>query len=274
MDVIKAAAIQMDSQNDKEKNLEVAETLIRDAKNEGADLVTLPEYFNFIGEEDEEEANAENIEDGKTVRFLSELAKELNIWVQGGSILELTDEKNKYYNTTLMFNPKGEVVGKYRKIHLFDADVNDGPSFLESNTKKSGKEIVTVDALNTKIGMSICFDIRFPELYRLLALRGAEIFLVSAEFTLYTGKDHWEPLLRARAIENQGYVIAPGQIGNKPGFQSYGKSMIIDPWGNVVATSPDNVGVIVANLDMNYLRRIRKELPSLKNRQPAAYNLS
>src|SRR5699024_1066318 len=124
-------------------NLQVAEALIREAKNERADFVALPEYFNFIGEESEEEAHAENMETGQTVRFLSELAKELDIWIQGGSILEFSDEKNKYYNTTLMCNPNGEVVGKYRKIHLFDADMSEGPSFKESNTKKAGKEIVT-----------------------------------------------------------------------------------------------------------------------------------
>lgn len=274
MTMIKAAAIQMDSQHDKAENLQVADSLIREAKNEGANLAVLPEYFNFIGEEEEEEANAENMQNGETVQFLSELAKELNIWLQGGSILEVTDEKGKYYNTTLMFNPKGEVVAKYRKIHLFDADMSNGPSFLESNTKKAGNEIVTVDGLNTKMGLSICFDLRFPELYRLQALRGAEVFLLSAEYTLHTGKDHWEMLLRARAIENQVYIVAAGQIGNKPGFQSYGKSMIVDPWGTILATSPDKVGLILATIDLAYLRQIRTELPSLRNRQPAAYNLT
>lgn len=273
MTILKVATVQMDSQNKKAENLKKADLLIRKAKEEGAKFIALPEYFNFIGTEEEEEMNAEDSNNGETVQFLSEIAKELDVWIHGGSILESTSEENKYFNTTLIFNPKGEVIAKYRKIHLFDVEIDSGPSFLESNTKKFGREIVTADVLNTKIGMSICYDVRFPELYRLLALKGAEILLVPAEFTLYTGKDHWEVLLRARAIENQAYVIAPGQIGKKPAFQSYGRSLIVDPWGTVIATSSDQEGVTTANIDLDYLRKLRKEVPSLTNRRPEVYNL-
>ncbi|GGN59658.1 carbon-nitrogen hydrolase family protein [Oceanobacillus indicireducens] len=274
MSMVKVAAIQMDSQNDKQENIKKADSMIREAVLKGAELVTLPEYFNFIGEEKEEEENAEYIESGETVVFLKNIAKELNVWLHGGSILEKVDGNEKYYNTTLFINKNGEVVSAYRKIHLYDVEINNGPSHLESKTKNFGTEIVVSDTDFAKIGLTICYDVRFPELFRLQALEGAEIAIVPAEFTLFTGRDHWEVLLRARAIENQLYVIAPGQIGNKPAFQSYGRSMIVDPWGTVIATSSDKESVLISEIDLAYLRGLRKQVPSLSNRRPEVYNIT
>ncbi|MED4600480.1 carbon-nitrogen hydrolase family protein [Paenibacillus validus] len=270
---IKVATVQMDSQHDKASNLQKAERLIREAAGQGAQYVALPEYFNFVGTEEQEEANAEYIPDGETVQFLSRLSKELNIWLHGGSMLEKVRGEVKFYNATVLFNPQGELVGKYRKIHLFDVEIESGPSYLESQTKDFGREVVVCDTDFAKIGLAICYDIRFPELFRLQSLKGAEILMLPAEFTLYTGRDHWETLLRARAIENQAYVIAPGQIGKKPSYQSYGRSMIVDPWGTVIATAADAEMVTVAEIDLDYVQQIRKQVPSLKNRRPEVYSL-
>lgn len=271
---VKVAAIQMDSQNNKTENLTKAEKMIREAKEKGARYISLPEYFNFIGTEEEEAANAEVIPDGQTVRLLSSLAKELQVWLHGGSILEKVPGESKYYNTTLLFSPAGEIVGRYRKIHLFDVKIENGPSFLESNTKNFGREVVVCETDFAKIGLAICYDIRFPELFRLQALQGAEILMLPAEFTLFTGRDHWEVLLRARAIENQTYVIAPGQIGKKPAFQTFGRSLVVDPWGTVIATASDKEMVLVSEIDLDYLREMRVQVPSLANRRPEVYSLT
>jgi predicted amidohydrolase len=274
MSAVKVAAIQMDSQNDKAANLAKAEKLIRKASQKGATYISLPEYFNFIGTEEEEEANAEVILKGKTSTFLSTLAKELKTWLHGGSILEKVEGETKYYNTTLVFNPDGEMIAKYRKIHLYNVEIKNGPAFLESNTKNFGRDLTVCKTDFAKIGLAICYDIRFPELFRLLALQGAEILMVPAEFPLFTGRDHWEVLLRARAIENQAYVIAPGQIGTKPAFQSYGRTMIVDPWGTVMAAASDVETTVIAEIDLSYLHEMRQQLPSLENRRPEAYTLT
>ncbi|CAM5214863.1 putative amidohydrolase OS=Ureibacillus acetophenoni OX=614649 GN=SAMN05877842_10620 PE=3 SV=1 [Ureibacillus acetophenoni] len=213
MENLKVALIQLDSQNDKLDNLAKTERYIKEAANNNATLITLPQYFNFIGTEEEEEANAESIETGETVQLLKSLAKKHNVWIHGGSILEKSDTPGKYFNTTVMVDPNGEVLAVYRKIHLYDVSIENGPTFLESNTKRNGNKIIVVDTPFTKIGLSICYDLRFPELFRIQALKGAELAILPAEFTLFTGRDHWEVLLRARAIENQLYVIAPLQIG-------------------------------------------------------------
>ncbi|CAM5214101.1 putative amidohydrolase OS=Ureibacillus acetophenoni OX=614649 GN=SAMN05877842_10620 PE=3 SV=1 [Ureibacillus acetophenoni] len=274
MENLKVALIQLDSQNDKLDNLAKTERYIKEAANNNATLITLPEYFNFIGTEEEEEANAESIETGETVQLLKSLAKKHNVWIHGGSILEKSDTPGKYFNTTVMVDPNGEVLAVYRKIHLYDVSIENGPTFLESNTKRNGNKIIVVDTPFTKIGLSICYDLRFPELFRIQALKGAELAILPAEFTLFTGRDHWEVLLRARAIENQLYVIAPGQIGKKPGFQSYGRSMLIDPWGTVTAVASDKEGVIYGEVDLQYLRKLRKEVPSLSNRKPEVYSIT
>ena len=268
---IKAAAIQMSSTPNKAENLETAEALIRQAVAAGAELVALPELFSCHGLEKAYRENSEPIP-GPTTGFLGELAREFGVYVLGGSILEGEPEADTLHNTSTFFDPSGELAAVYRKIHLFDVKVQDR-EYLESNTVAPGREIVTAKAGPATLGLSVCYDVRFPELYRLLALRGAEILAVPAAFTLHTGKDHWELLLRARAVENQAYVIAPAQWGQKAdGRWTYGRSMVIDPWGTVLATCPDRDGFALATSDLDYLDRFRTEFPALKNRRPETYD--
>lgn len=265
-----AAAIQIDSQDNKNQNLTKIEEFIDEAAGRGAKLIGMPEMVNYVGSEEGEFENAEPIP-GPTIERLMKKARQHQVWLHCGSIFETIPGEKKLYNTSVLLNPQGEVVAKYRKIHLYDVEVSNGPSVLESRTKKPGTEIVVADTDLAKIGLSICYDMRFPELYRIMTLRGAQVLFVPAEYTLFTGKDHWEPVLRARAIENQCYVIAPGQIGVKPNFQAYGKTLIIDPWGNVIAKSSDKEGFITAEIDMELLAKVRNQIPCLKNRKPEAY---
>ncbi len=215
--------------------------------------------------------NAEPIP-GPTTDFLGGLASELGVWVLGGSILEGDPGgAERLYNTSTFFEPSGEMVASYRKIHLFDVKAPDR-EYVESKTIAPGRDVVTVKAGAATLGLSVCYDLRFPELYRLLALWGAEVLAVPSAFTLQTGKDHWELLLRARAVENQAYVVAPAQWGQKAdGRWTYGRSMIVDPWGTVLAQCPDRDGYALAALDLGYLDRLRAEFPALANRRPEAY---
>jgi predicted amidohydrolase len=264
------AAIQMSSTPDKEENKETAERLIRDAVSSGAELVALPELWSCHGLDKVYRENAEPVP-GPTTEFLGALARELGVYVLGGSILEDAGA-DKMYNTSTFFTPDGELAAIYRKIHLFDVKAPDR-EYLESATIAPGEEVVTVKAGATTLGLSVCYDVRFPELYRLLALRGAEILTVPAAFTLQTGKDHWELLLRARAVENQAFVVAPAQWGQKAdGRWTYGRSMIVDPWGTVLAQCPDRDGYALATLDLDYLERFREEFPALNNRRPGSYD--
>jgi len=268
---IRAAAIQMSSTPNKAENLETAERLMRQTVAAGAELVALPELFSCHGLEKAYRENAEPVP-GPTTGFLGELACEFGVYVLGGSILEGEPEADMLHNTSTFFDPSGELTAAYRKIHLFDVKAPDR-DYLESNTVAPGREIVTAKAGPATLGLSVCYDVRFPELYRLLALRGAEILAVPAAFTLQTGKDHWELLLRARAVENQAYVIAPAQWGQKAdGRWTYGRSMIVDPWGTVLATCPDRDGFALATIDLDYLDRFRTEFPALKNRRPETYD--
>ena len=268
---IRAAAIQMSSTLEKAENLATAERLIRGAASAGAELVTLPELWSCHGLEKVYGENAEPIP-GPTTDFLSGLARDLGVWVLGGSILEGDSSAQRLYNTSTFFDPSGEMVAVYRKIHLFDVKAPDR-DYLESNTIAPGREIVTVKAGHSILGLSVCYDLRFPELYRLLALRGAEVLAVPAAFTLQTGKDHWELLLRARAVENQAYVVAPAQWGQKAdGRWTYGRSMIVDPWGTILATCPDRDGYALSELDLDYLARFRTDFPALANRRPETYD--
>jgi predicted amidohydrolase len=254
-----AAAIQMSSTPDKEENKETADALIREAVSAGAGLVALPELWSCHGLDEVYRENAE-----------PDLARELGVYLLGGSILE--GGPGRLSNTSTFFDPAGELTAVYRKIHLFDVKVSD-KEYLESANIAPGAEIVTAKAGAATLGLSVCYDVRFPELYRLLALRGAEILAVPAAFTLQTGKDHWEILLRARAVENQAFVIAPAQWGRKAdGRWTYGRSMIVDPWGTVLATCPDRDGHALATLDLDYLDRFRAEFPALANRRPEAYD--
>lgn len=266
---MRVGLVQINSQENRQHNVARAIELIDHAVAQGAQLVALPECVTFLGRREHHAANAESI-DGETAQAFAATAKRHGIWLHGGSIIEKTSQ-GKDYNTTMVFNPRGERVAVYRKIHLFDVDIAPG-SYRESDTYLPGDQIVTTDIHGITLGLTICYDMRFPELYRLLALAGAKIIAVPAAFTAFTGKDHWEPLLRARAIENQCYIIAPAQWGEHPvGRQCYGRSVIINPWGTVIAQAPDGEGVVVANLDMNELERIRKSVPSLANRRPNVY---
>ncbi len=267
---MKVAAIQISSTPHKEENKETAEALIRAAVSEGAELVALPELWSCHGLEKVYRENAEPVP-GPTTDFLSGLARELGVYVLGGSILEAAGHE-KMHNTCTFFTPDGELAAVYRKIHLFDVKAPDR-EYLESASIAPGDEIVTAKAGPATLGLSVCYDVRFPELYRLLALRGAEILAVPAAFTLQTGKDHWELLLRARAVENQAFVVAPAQWGQKvDGRWTYGRSMVVDPWGTVLARCPDRDGYALATLDLDYLDRFREEFPALKNRRPESYD--
>ena len=266
-----AAAIQMSSTPDKEENFGTAETLIREAVSAGAELVALPELWSCHGLEEVYRENAEPVP-GPTTEFLGSLAGELGVYLLGGSILEGEPGSQRSHNTSTFFGPDGQMAAVYRKIHLFDVKAPDR-QYLESGTIAAGEEIVTAKAGPATLGLSVCYDVRFPELYRLLALRGAEVLAVPAAFTLQTGKDHWELLLRARAVENQAFVVAPAQWGRKAdGRWTYGRSMIVDPWGTILATCPDRDGYALATMDLDYLDRFRTEFPALANRRPAAYD--
>ncbi len=269
---ITAAAIQISSTLEKAENLATAERLTRAAASAGAELVALPELWSCHGLEDVYRENAEPVP-GPTTEFLGGLARELGVWVLGGSILEGEPQgSERLYNTSTFFDPSGEMIAVYRKIHLFDVRAPDR-EYVESRTIAPGRQIVTAKAGPATLGLSVCYDLRFPELYRLLTLRGAEILAVPAAFTLQTGKDHWELLLRARAVENQAYVIAPAQWGQKAdGRWTYGRSMVVDPWGTVLATHPDRDGHAIATLDLDYLDRFRTDFPALANRRPEAYD--
>jgi predicted amidohydrolase len=261
----------MSSTPDKVENKEAAEALIREAASAGADLVALPELWSCHGLDEVYRQNAEPVP-GPTTNSLGDLARELGIYLLGGSILEGDPGAQRLSNTSTFFDPSGAMTAVYRKIHLFDVRVSDR-EYLESANISPGSEIVTAKAGPATLGLSVCYDVRFPELYRLLALRGAEIMAVPAAFTLQTGKDHWELLLRARAVENQAFVIAPAQWGRKAdGRRTYGRSMIVDPWGTVLATCPDCDGYALAALDLDYLHRFRTEFPALANRRPEAYD--
>jgi predicted amidohydrolase len=258
-----AAAIQMLASSDKEANLSEAENRIREAAAGGARLVALPEVFNWRGDKNDENKLAEP-KNGPTATLMSRLARESGLYILAGSFLEEIPENAKVYNTSLLFNPDGTVGACYRKIHLFDVDIEMGVSARESATRQAGDALVVAATELCPIGLTVCYDVRFPELYRGLARRGAQVILVPSAFTALTGEAHWEVLLRARAIENQVYIIAPNQIGKNPkSFATYGNSMIVDPWGRVIARASDAAGIIYAEIDLDYLARVRKELPAL-----------
>lgn len=264
------AAVQMDTQNDKTANLVQMAQYIDQAVSNGAQLVAFPEVVNILSEEPE---YAEPIP-GPTTEMLMGKAKEHHIWIHGGSISEVNPDGERTYNTTVLINPDGEIVARYSKLHNFDMILPDGSSVRESDRKEPGKEIVTVETELGHLGFAICYDMRFPELFRLMTLQGAQVIFLPANFTMPTGKDHWEPILRARAIENGCYLIAPNQIGQKEKFVAYGNSMIIDPWGTVIARASDKTGIIYAEIDLDYLEHIRGKNPSVQNRRTDIYQLS
>ena len=267
---MRAAVVQLNSTDDYERNLQVAERLVREAADDGAELVVLPEKWTVLGPPDVLRATAQPVE-GPALTAAAGWAQDLGIHLVAGSVAERVEGEQKLFNTSVLIDPNGAFQGPYRKIHMFDVDVDD-VSYRESEAEQPGDEIVVADAAGTPVGLTICYDLRFPELYRILALRGARIITVPSAFTERTGRDHWEVLLRARAIENQVFVLAAGQIGEAPpNYKSFGRSMIVDPWGVVLAQAPDTECYVAADLDLAIQDEMRSSLPSLRNRRPAAY---
>lgn len=265
------AAVQFSPKDDKIANIDKALALIDQAASSGARLVILPEVWTYMGDPERNLEHAEPIPGDLTHR-LADRARRHGIYLHSGTFVELVEGDKRVRNTALVFNPDGEIVAKYRKVHMFDVNLDGVASFHESDTVAPGDEIVTFELDGVTVGLATCYDLRFPEIFRILALKGAEVILVPAAFTMTTGKDHWEVLVRARAIENQVYLVACNQFGQyMPGKWCYGRTMIVDPWGTVVATAPDLESVITAVVDRNYIQTIRRQIPSVANRQPAVY---
>ena len=264
------AAVQMDTQNNKEANWAQMVAYVDEAVAKGAKLIAFPEVVNILSEEPQ---YAEPIP-GPTTELLMQKAKEHQIWIHGGSISEENPAGPRTYNTTVLIDPQGEIVARYSKLHNFDMTLPDGSSVRESDRKEPGRKITTVETELGHLGFAICYDMRFPELFRLMTLQGAQIIFLPANFTMPTGKDHWEPILRARAIENGCYIVAPNQVGVKEKFVAYGNSMIIDPWGTVIARASDKPGIILAEIDLDYLDAIREKNPSVQNRRADIYALN
>ena len=265
---MRVAAVQLNSTNDRERNLSTAERLVRAACADGAELVALPEKWNLLGGGAELRAGAEPL-DGPSLTAARAWAAELGIHLLAGSISERTE--GKAFNTSVLIGPDGGDLAVYRKIHMFDVDAG-GVSYRESEHEQPGTELVTAQLGELTAGLTVCYDLRFPELYRILALREARLIAVPSAFTSATGRDHWEVLLRARAIENQVFVLAPNQVGTAPPhYDSFGHSAIVDPWGTVLALAPDEECFIAAELDLGAQERTRESLPSLANRRPSAY---
>jgi predicted amidohydrolase len=278
---MKVAAVQLSSTADTAANLAAADRLTRAAATDGARLIVLPEKWTVMGTDEQLREGAETL-DGPAISWARATARELGVDLVAGSIAERLEgpaplrqsagSEKELANTSVHVDPSGELRAVYRKVHMFDVEI-DGRSYNESQVEQAGEEIVlseTVDGV--ELGLAICYDLRFPELFRILAVRGARVVALPSAFTLATTRDHWETLLRARAIENQTFVIAANQVGRHPGGQhSGGRSMIVDPWGVVLAQAPDREGYVVADCDLEYQRDIRAKLPSLANRRPAAY---
>ncbi len=261
------AAVQMTSGADKAENVEKATGLVRRAASRGASFVGLPENFAWMGPEPERDENAEPLE-GKTLATIQTLARDLRITLLAGSVLETGAPGGRLFNTSVLFGPDGARLAVYRKMHLFDVEVGDGQTYRESAAVAPGTEVVVANAPLGKVGLSVCYDLRFPELYRRHSEAGAGLLTVPAAFTLATGKDHWEVLLRARAIENQAYVIAPAQQGRHPRDRmTWGHAMIVDPWGLVTARASEGEGLAMAEFDGALLAKIRKSLPALQHRR-------
>lgn len=262
-----AAAIQMTSVPNLEKNLVQAEELIELAVRQGAELVSLPENFSFLGLETDKIAQAAAIA-SSTEKFLKTVAQRFQVTILGGGFPVPVDS-DRVYNTASLISPNGEELCRYQKVHLFDVNVPDGNTYRESSTVMAGTQLPTVYSSPElgNLGISICYDVRFPELYRHLAYKGADILFIPAAFTAYTGKDHWQVLLQARAIENTCYVIAPAQTGQHYALrQTHGHAMIIDPWGVILADAGEKPGVAIAEIKPSRLEQVRRQMPSLQHR--------
>ena len=268
---LRAAAVQLTATPDKAANLQVADLLVRRAAADGARLVVLPEKWSVLGRGADLREGAEPL-DGPAITWARDAARELGIDLVAGSVSERVAGDDKLRNTSLHIGPDGEIKATYRKMHMFDVEV-DGTVYRESEHEAPGDDVVlSTTADGVELGLTVCYDIRFPELYRILAVRGARVVTIPAAFTVPTTRDHWEVLVRARAIEDQCFVIAANQVGTHvEGLASGGRSMIVDPWGLVLAQAADAQTVITADLDLDAQAAIRTRLPSLANRRPAAY---
>lgn len=268
-----AAVVQMDSQNDKGQNLREACRYIDEAAAKGAKLICFPEVMNLNGRNVGEGGGRETIP-GYTTEILMAKAREHGVYIHGGSLHEQLPDDGRAGNTSFVIDPEGRIVARYRKLHTFDATLSDGTESRESDRIRPGDRIVTVDTALGRMGLSICYDIRFPELYRVMMLQGAQILFVPANFTYPTGRDHWEILLRARAIENFCYVLAADQTGQKEQYLAYGNSMIIDPWGRVLARAGSSPCVIFGQIDLDLVDHVRAQIPALRNRRTDIYDVA
>ena len=268
---LNVAIIQMNSQDDKQANIAAALDLIDRAAATGARLIALPEVWPYLGPDDMSRDQAETIP-GPITEVLAQRARRHGIYIHGGSIYETRPGDPGMYNTTVVIDPTGQIIARYSKIHMFDVVLDGVAQYQESATVTPGDETAITEIDGIPVGLTICYDLRFPELFRILALNGAQAIVLPAAFTLMTGKDHWETLIRARAIENGLYMIAPGQWGtHPPGNWCYGRSMVVDPWGTVLTTASDGVGIAYATIDPSHIATVRRQIPSLANRRPEAY---
>jgi deaminated glutathione amidase len=270
---LRAAAIQLNSTPDRDRNLAAADRLVREAAAAGASLVLLPEKWAVLGSPEQTAAGAESLEDGPSLTWARAVAAELSIDLVAGSVSERVDGQERNRNTSVHVGPDGQDRAVYRKLHMFDVEVG-GTVYRESEHEEPGEDVVVSQTADgVELGLTVCYDVRFPELYRELAVRGARVLCVPAAFTVPTTRDHWEVLLRARAIEDQCFVLAANQVGRHgpDGPASGGRSMIVDPWGVVLATAPDREGWIVADLDLEAQAETRRRLPSLANRRSGVY---
>jgi deaminated glutathione amidase len=266
----RVAAVQLNSQDIVRENLDGCRLQVSAAAERGAEIVVLPENFAYLGPEPGKREHAERLGDysAPIQAALRELARQHQVVLVAGGFPERSDEPNRPFNTCAVLDRNGDLIGAYRKIHMFDVSLPDGTELSESAATVAGSEPVVVDALGLRLGLSVCYDLRFPELYRALVDRGADVLLVPAAFTLQTGKDHWHVLLRARAIESQCWLVAAAQWGRHPkGRASYGHALIVDPWGTIVAECSDGPGVAVADVDLTYTTRVRQSVPSLTHRR-------
>jgi predicted amidohydrolase len=267
---LRAAAVQLSSQADVAQNLTMCGALVSKAARAGAELVLLPENFAYFGDDRGRARQAERLGDlsAPIQGALAAMARESGVTVVGGGFPELGPDPDRPYNTAVVVSPAGQLVTSYRKIHLFDVTTPDGTEYRESRTTAPGSELSVVNVGGAEVGLSICYDLRFPELYRGVVEQGAQVLLLGAAFTLATGRDHWHVLLRARAIESLCWVVAAAQWGTHPGGRTtYGHSLIVDPWGTIVAECSDGVGLVVAELGLGYLEEVRERLPCLRRRQ-------
>ncbi|MEW6658819.1 MAG: carbon-nitrogen hydrolase family protein [Thermodesulfobacteriota bacterium] len=263
------AAVQLNSTPDLEHNLTRSRALIAEAAGRGAQLIALPEHFAYLGPEDKNPPSAQPL-NGPLVSEFRDLARKLGVFLLLGSFPEINPGEDKPFNTSVLLSPQGDILAAYRKMHLFDVALSKGPSYRESQSIQAGTELAVAPLTGAPFtaGLAICYDLRFPELFRALTAQGADLLLLPAAFTMTTGRDHWEVLVKARAIENLAYVLAPAQWGqHSPGRRSYGRSLIVDPWGLILAQAPDGEGVIYAHLDHKRMQRLRRELPCLHHRR-------